>query len=108
MKVAGWNNGDWNASGAGYGVRISRADRDKNFKREWSSVIVKIGGREPTEIKLTDSFWKDCIELRSRAIGVWMMALGLRSWPPHKSPQFKLASTGDRSFDLSLAEGPQE
>jgi len=105
MTVTGWNNGDWNASGAGYGVRISRLDRDKHFKQEWSSITVKIDGHKPTAVKLSDSFWKDCIELRSRAIGIWMMAQGFRSWPPHKPPQFRLASTGDRSFDLSLAAG---
>jgi len=100
MNVTGWNNGQWNITGAGYGVRIAKRDREKHFKRQWASVIVKIQGCEPVRIRLSEAFWKDCIELRSQGIGGWMIARGFSSWPSHKPPHFSLVPTGDNAFEL--------
>ena len=43
MIVVGWNNGSPNnRTGAGYGVRIVREDRDMYFQNTWSSVIIEL------------------------------------------------------------------
>ncbi|HEY2499763.1 MAG TPA: hypothetical protein VGK24_22100 [Candidatus Angelobacter sp.] len=101
MIVTGWNNGDWNRSGAGYGLKVSLRDRDRHFKREWSIVTVNIKGSPSIRVKLSASFWRDCAELRSQAIGIWMKAQGHSHWISGKPPKFNLVYTGEQSFDLS-------
>jgi hypothetical protein len=44
MIVTAWNNEKYLASGAGYGLKISVADRDKCFRREWRSVFILLEG----------------------------------------------------------------
>ena len=102
MIATGWNNGDWRPTGAGYDVKIRKQDRDKHFEKEWASVLVTINGRDAVKIKLSKSFWKDCVELRSREIGAWMRAQGFSTWPAYKPPQFKLIPRGGQTFELLL------
>jgi hypothetical protein len=66
MIIAGWNNGLHNKTGSGYGIRISREDREKYFQRVWDSVIVEFEGVKQVYIRLSDSFWRKCTELRTR------------------------------------------
>ncbi|KPL03554.1 MAG: hypothetical protein AMJ73_06455 [candidate division Zixibacteria bacterium SM1_73] len=66
MIVVGWDNGlPNNRTGAGYGIRIAREDRDTHFQRGWSSVVIKLEGENEVEVSLSDSFWRGCTELRS-------------------------------------------
>jgi hypothetical protein len=102
MIVTGWNNGDWRPTGAGYGVKLRKQDRDKHFEKKWASVLVTIDGRDAVKIKLSKSFWKNCVELRSREIGAWMKTHGFSIWPAYKPPQFKLILRGRQAFELSL------
>jgi hypothetical protein len=37
-----WNNGQHESTGAGYGLKIPVADRDKYFKKEWKSVTLEL------------------------------------------------------------------
>lgn len=70
MIVVGWNNGSPNdRTGAGYGIRITRADRDRYFEKSWKSVIIELEGEGSIGVRLSDSFWENCIELRSSKIG---------------------------------------
>jgi hypothetical protein len=56
MVVRGWNNGrPNNRTGAGYGVRVARSDRDRYFHREWQWVTVDLGSARVT-VRLSDSF----------------------------------------------------
>lgn len=38
-----WNNGSYCLSGAGYGIKISKTDRDKYFNRDWKKVLLELG-----------------------------------------------------------------
>ena len=62
MKVTTWNNGSYNQSGAGYGVRISSKDRDKYFKKTYKFINLEIEDFT-VEIKLRETFWTTCPEL---------------------------------------------
>lgn len=42
MKVTGWNNGEYNQTGSGYGLRLNPVDRDSLFDRSWSHVILDL------------------------------------------------------------------
>jgi hypothetical protein len=44
MIVTAWHNGSPRSTGAGYGLKVSRADRDKCFARTWSRVALDTGG----------------------------------------------------------------
>jgi len=101
MIVVGWNNGSPSKTGAGYGIRIRREDRDKHFEKEWYYVIIELEGGSQVKIRLSDSFWKDCIELRSAKIGKWMLKQKLAPWPKNSPPKLKLEPIGNRKFRLS-------
>lgn len=62
MKVTTWNNGSFNISGAGYGIRILKELRDQYFDRSWDTVVIHIEDKT-IEIKLRDTFWTTCHEL---------------------------------------------
>ena len=103
MIVTAWNNGTPNnKTGAGYGVKIKREDRDKYFQRTWSSVIIELNDEEVVNVKLSNSFWKNCTELRSAKIGKWMLDNGIAPWPKGRPPVLKLEPIDDRKFRLSF------
>ena len=101
MIVRAWNNGEWKDDGNGYGIRISKDDRDKYFQRDWGSVRIILDDRV-VEVSISESFWKRCPELRSKEIGLWLIKNGLGKWPKYKPPKLKLEPMGERTFRLSL------
>ena len=100
MRTTAWSNGSPSRSGAGYGLRISRADRDHAFKRDWAGIIVDLPGQGPATIRLSDSFWRNCSELRSSSLGRWMMTIGLAPWPRGEPPVIELVHVSDNRFTL--------
>ena len=101
MIVTGWSNGSPTKSGSGYGLNISLEDREKYFNQDWKEVKIDIHGSGVIVAKITDSFWRKCIELRSSEIGAWMLRLGDAPWPKRKPPRYQLIPTGDGRFSLS-------
>lgn len=104
MIVTAWNNGSPNnKTGSGYGIRISRKDRDKHFDPEWSGVEVELGENEIVDVSISNSFWDDCIELRSSEIGLWMLNKNDAPWPKYDPPQYKLVLLRKDRFVLDDA-----
>ena len=103
MIVTGWNNGKHHASGAGYGLKIRKEDRDHFFDHLWQSVFIKLPGRGG-EIELNidkASFWNDkCRELISKEIGIWLIQRGYAPWPSGQPPKFDLVSKQGNLFEL--------
>ena len=60
MQVKGWNNDSFSMSGAGYGIRISRENRDKFFKHEWQKVVIALDG-ERDDRSYTFRFFLACL-----------------------------------------------
>ena len=82
MLVTAWNKGNYNPSGAGYGIRISKIDRDKYFKKKWKYIVLELEGKSRA-IKVNTnklSFWKDCTELINKDIGIWLIRNGKAPW----------------------------
>ena len=101
MRVVGWSNGSPNTqTGAGYGIRISRQDRERCFHRDWKVVIVDLDGQEEVAINVSPSFWRSCVELRSKQMGAWMLREGLSPWPTGHPPELELEPQGDARFRL--------
>ena len=101
MRATGWNNGAWRLSGAGYGIRISKADRDHFFQKAWPDVQIELSSGVTTTVLISKSFWTNCSELRSRDIGLWMIEVGLASWKTGTPHVLKLEPAGDRIFRLA-------
>jgi hypothetical protein len=103
VRVTGWSNGSPLASGAGYGLKISRQDRDRFFDRVWTHIVLDIPGEGSVEIGLSRSFWGTCTELRSASIGRWLVAEGLAPWPTGNPPAVTMVPAGEGRFTLSSA-----
>ena len=96
FPATAWNNGNWHASGAGYGLKVSVADRDWFFRRHWNSVSLRLvadSGFVDVEVNCAkESFWSGtCRELISRDIGCWFFGLGVAPWPKGRPPRFDLS-----------------
>jgi len=102
MIVSGWSNGKANnRTGGGYGIKISRKDRNDHFRRTWPSVIVEIDNGQVLDIAPSPSFWRNCPELRRREIGRWILDQRAAPWERGKPPKFRLDPIADRRFRLS-------
>jgi hypothetical protein len=110
VKATAWNNGQHRASGAGYGVRLSVADRDRYVKREWKSIRLEVPGQGSTTVPLSESFWTRCSELRFATVGRWLQATGFAPWPKGKPPALTVEPLGGDTFrveaDGDAAENP--
>ncbi len=84
--------------GAGYGVRLCVADRDRYFKRDWKSILLEVPGQGCTSVSLSESFWTRCSELRSAAVGRWLRASGFAPWPKGDPPALVVEHIGGDSF----------
>ncbi len=103
MIWTAWNNGSHHRSGAGYGFKVDAADRDRHFKRDWTTVIIELPGNSGTtaaEVKVAKkSFWgAQCRELISQDIGVWLIAEGHAPWTAGSPPKFEVEASGVRRF----------
>jgi hypothetical protein len=73
MIVTAWNNGDHSKSGAGYGVKLDPGDRDRHFRRDWTTINLSMeGSSDQVEVNIAKpSFWgKTCRELISAKLDV--------------------------------------
>jgi hypothetical protein len=100
IEVRAWSNGRPLPTGAGYGVRLSDRDRDEHFDPQWREVMVDLGGGETVSVSLSESFWRSCPELRSAAIGRWLLRNGLAPWPLGKPSAALLIPAGSNRFSL--------
>jgi hypothetical protein len=77
-----------------YGLRFDAVDRDRHFDRAWSDVVLELDDGPEVTVPVTDSFWRNCTELRSAEIGRWLESQDAAPWPPN-SP----SSIGVRHID---------
>jgi hypothetical protein len=102
MIVTGWKKGNPNIkTGAGYGIRIRKGDRDKYFNKNWKSVKIEIENYQLIEVNISNSFWRDCSELRSKWFGKWMIEKKLAPWSRFKTPKLNLNPVNEKIFKLN-------
>ncbi|KHO48065.1 MAG: hypothetical protein QT00_C0001G0077 [archaeon GW2011_AR5] len=99
IQVTGWRNGTPKPSGAGYGIRIRRKDREKYFKHVGSFINVQTD-KELIKVSVSHSFWKNCNELRNSKIGRWMIENKLAPWEKNKPPSMTLRTICKGRFRL--------
>ena len=105
MIWTAWNNGEHFSSGAGYGFKISIADRDAHFDRSWNTVTLELSTESGTlsvEANVDKaSFWgPKCRELINKEIGRWLIERGHAPWEKGKPPRFEVVAAGHRRFVL--------
>ena len=94
MRATGWKGGT-------YGVRVGQQNAAKFFRKNWSGIIVEIGGR-PHYYALRSTFWTTCPEFRGAEIGDWLEANGLAPWRSGEPPDLELTPLGENRFKLSV------
>ena len=103
MEVTAWDNGKHSPTGAGYGMKIDIKYRDLHFRKEWSSVLLTLPGKQNSiEINIDKkSFWGDtCHELISMETGIWLRSNGLAPWPKYNPPKFELVHKESNLFEV--------
>jgi hypothetical protein len=103
IEATAWTNGTKSTTGAGYGVTISAADRDRYFDRRWSKVKIYLGdtGQVSYPNVDKDSLWTgDCLHLIQAEIGKWMIAGNFVPWPRGRPPRFKLTPREPGAFRI--------
>ena len=107
MKIIGkgWYTGPRNYNtGAGFGITTRKDDRDKYFKREWNSVILRLEGIEGDVIVNINkpSFWSKCPELIKKEIGIFFKIKGVINWRKGYPPKVELEQIKDNIFIVRL------
>jgi len=100
MKAVGWNNGKFHKSGAGFGIKINKKDRDRYFRTEWESIVLDIEEDIEIKVNLSPSFWHGCTEFRNIRIGQYMIDKELVPWQKGNPPKFELEPLSERRFKL--------
>jgi hypothetical protein len=86
MYATAWHNGGDAREPAGYGLKVTAADRDRYFDSSWTSVIVDLGDSSTAEIPLSQSFWRSSTELRSAEVGQWLLTAEVAPWAKGAPP----------------------
>ena len=111
FPATAWNNGHWHTTGAGYGLKVSVADRDRFFQRNWRTVSLRLIAASTVIVTVAncakESFWsEDCRELISQDIGRWIIDLGLSPWPKGCPPRFTISPIGPAKFQVEHQAAP--
>lgn len=101
MRATAWNNGSHRSSGAGYGLKVSKTDRDQFFDHGWRNVIFDLEGEAQAVAPVSESFWRSCTELRSAAIGRWLRGNGLAPWPEGRPPILEVTPKDGSRFAVA-------
>ena len=99
-----WNNGLKKESGAGYGLKISRENRDQFFTRHKPVMLKLISAKGTSQAMANidkDSFWNGaCQELISKDIGVWFIRNCFAPWCKGLPPRFQIVPISENEFEV--------
>ncbi len=74
------------------------------FDPGWPDVIVSLDQGETVSVALSKSFWRSCPELRSAAIGRWLLRNRLAPWPRGLPPTLLLRHVAGNRFELQMPQ----
>ena len=101
-----WHNGSPGPGGAGYGLKIRVADRDKFFDKSWQTVTLRLAAQGSSRIAEVNcakaSFWNGtCRELIGKEIGRWFIDNGFAPWQKGTPHHFRFSLAEARVFDVT-------
>ena len=88
----------------GYGLRFTKADRDRYFDRAWEDVVLDFAGAPSATVHLTPSFWQSQCELRSVVVGRWLLDIEAAPWARSEAPRIIVTLIDDNRFSVRLLE----
>jgi len=88
----------WKDSGAGYGIRIAKADFET--VRQWREI--HIDGTVETILRDNRPFTRDCPEIRSVLIREFLLRNNLLNWPKGNPHRLTLTPLGRARFRLAI------
>lgn len=109
MTVSAWWGGrkKGQREGGSYGVRLSKADRNKHFcwiSQKWDHVLITLPNGCVAKAKIgkknKPKFWENCPELVCSVIRDWLGETGRLSWSRDDPPKFDLIHVEDNKFRL--------
>ena len=106
MKVTAWKNGKHKALNTSYGLRITKEDRDRFFRKSWGSVFISLPGKKvETALNVKKaSFWNDsCRQLIGREVKEWLVGNDYVPWPYRQPPKFQLIQKYDNHFQVHFS-----
>jgi hypothetical protein len=102
MFATGSHNGTTPQEATGYGLKFSKEDRDRYFNPEWESMVLEFDGGGTAEIPLAPSFWKSSLEVRSPAIGEWLLKSEAAPWAKQTPPGIVVTPIEGSRFSARL------
>ena len=103
MYATAWHNGGAPREPAGYGLKFLDRDRDAVFDREWTEIVLDCeGGPKDVTLPLSASFWRSCTELRSAAIGSWLMEADVAPWVRGSPPGVVVTAVDGNRFSARI------
>src|SRR5438552_464999 len=97
MIGTAWNNGAHHSSGAGYGIKFTRSDRDAVFNSS-SQVSLDLPNGSHVQRVPSASFQEGCIEIRDSKIGRWLIGTHQAPWPRGNPPKFTVVRVSANHF----------
>ncbi|HVC70055.1 MAG TPA: hypothetical protein VNC61_07285 [Acidimicrobiales bacterium] len=104
MYATAWHNGGPPEDPAGYGLRLTKADRDRYFDSSWEEVVLEMDGAPAASIPLSPSFWRSCSELRSATIGNWLLSTDAAPWAQGRPPGIAVTPIEGNQFSARLLQ----
>jgi hypothetical protein len=95
MEVSAWHDGD-----STFGIRVGKQNRDRYFKKSWTSIQVSMDG-QIYSFALTNGFWHKCPEFRDKVIKKWLQQHYLIPWEKGHPPKMHLIPLSDNAIPLS-------
>jgi hypothetical protein len=102
MYATAWHNGGPPREPAGYGLKFAKVDRDRYFTADWESIVLELEGAEPTTVPLSAAFWRSCSELRSAAVGEWLLQADAAPWARGSPPGIVVAEVEGNRFSARI------
>lgn len=104
MKGTVWNNGKYYQTGAGYGIKINKMDRDKYIKREWTDLKILLEGEDDfIEVNINKkSFWGGCREIIHKEIGRWLIKNNKGTWERYSPPKVQFILLEENKFKVEF------
>jgi len=100
MNVTCWSNGSPRKTGSGYGIKIRKYDRDRYFSKHWKNITIIIPKIGQIVTSLSPSFWGECVEIRSKYIGLFIIHNSLHKWRRGKPHVLNLSKVSSNKFRL--------
>jgi len=103
FAASAWHNGRPNgAMGAGYGLRFLKPFDIDDFIALTTIQLFLAGQPLPVTVNFSNSFASGrCKEIRSKEIGLWLIANGNHAWATGCPPRFTIRQRGNSNiFDV--------